>query len=232
MRPIIGVAPNLDDAGHASVERPYLDALHRVGAEPVIVPTVADVQTRAPSALLLCGGYFDIPPQWYGQPPRARIDETRELRSRLECSLLAHAGRTRLPVLGICNGAQLMAVFRGGTLVQDLPALWPGALNHERGDVRERAVHAVELAPGSRLASLLGETSIEVNSTHHQAIHQLGGGVRSVGWAPDGVIEAIEDPSQPFWIGVQWHPERLAATHSRRIFEGFVEAARRFAAPP
>jgi putative glutamine amidotransferase len=125
-----------------------------------------------------------------------------------------------------------MAVFRGGTLVQDLLTLWPEALEHERSDLRERAVHPVELAPDSRLAALVGQTSIEVNSTHHQAIHQPGQGVRSVGWAPDGVVEAIEDPSQPFWLGVQWHPERLDVSHSARIFEGLVEAARRDAASP
>jgi putative glutamine amidotransferase len=187
------------------------------------------VHTFETSALLLCGGFFDIPPERYGQSPSARIDPPREHRTDLEQTLLEEADRTGVPVLGICNGAQLMAVFRGGTLVQDLATLCPDALDHERSDVRERAVHPVALSPDSRLALLLGQTSIEVNSTHHQAIDHPGRGVRAVGRAPDGVIEAIEDPAHPFWIGVQWHPERLAAAHSMRIFEVLVEAARHHA---
>ena len=229
MRPLIGVAPDLDHERGATVERPYLDALYEAGGEPKMVPTLADARTCERSALLLCGGSFDIPPERYRQSPRARIDPPRELRTRLEHALLEEADRTRTPVLGICNGAQLMAVFRGGTLVQDLATLWPNALDHERGDARERAVHPVELSPEYLLAILLGETSIEVNSTHHQAIDHPGQGVCDVGRAPDGVIEAIEDPSHPFWIGVQWHPECLAVTHSGRIFEVLVEAARRHA---
>jgi putative glutamine amidotransferase len=230
MRPLIGVAPDLDDERGATVERPYLDALYQAGGEPKITPTLEAARTCGPSGLLLCGGWFDIPPERYRQSPKARLDPPRELRTHLEHALLEEAERTAVPVLGICNGAQLMAVFRGGTLVQDLVTLWPGALEHERSDMRERAVHPVELSPDSRLAGFLGQTSIEVNSTHHQAIDRPGEGVRDVGRAPDGVIEAIEDPAHPFWIGVQWHPERLAVAHSARIFEVFVDAARRHAA--
>jgi putative glutamine amidotransferase len=225
VRPTIGVAADLDADGEDLVERPYLDGLLRAGADPKVISSSEEARICCPSALLICGGFFDISPEWYGEVRRARLDPPRERRSLFERSLLEHADRSDLPVLGICNGAQLMAVVRGGTLVQDLATLRPGTLDHERSDERERPVHPVEIVPDSRLAATLGETRIEVNSTHHQSIDRPGVRVRIVGRAPDGVVEAIEDPDRPFWIGVQWHPERLADAHSARLFEALVEAA-------
>jgi putative glutamine amidotransferase len=174
----------------------------------------------------LCGGAFDIPPAWYGQTPRARIDPPREARSRLERALLVAAEARGLAVLGICNGAQLLAVHRGGALVQDLRSERPGALDHERGAERTRVVHAVEIAPGSRLAALLAAREIGVNSSHHQSIDRPGRNVSVVGRAPDGVVEAIEDPDLTFWVGVQWHPERLRDAASRALFDAFAAASR------
>ena len=232
MRPVIAIAVDPDPSGSGSVEPPYLEALVRAGAEPRSITTPEGEWDRGLAGLLVCGGAFDLPPEWYGQEPRARIDPPRELRSRLERALLERADALRTPVLGICNGAQLMAVVRGGTLVQDLAALYPGSLDHEQSHVRDRLVHPVELVPESRLARLLGETRIGVNSTHHQSIDRPGRGVRVVGSAPDGVVEAIEDPSREFWIGVQWHPERLPAAHAERLFSAFVEAAARHVPSP
>jgi putative glutamine amidotransferase len=221
VRPLIAIPGDPE----GSIESSYLDALARAGADPRLLENFEQARAVEIRGLLLAGGAFDIPPEWYGQSPRARIDPPRLARSRLERSLLREAERAGLPVLGICNGSQLMAVHRGGTLVQDLATQWPGALLHERGDAREDAVHDVEIRPRSRLAGLLGETTLAVNSTHHQSVALPGRGVRVVGRAPDGVVEAIEDPERAFWVGVQWHPERLDAPHARRLFEAFVDAA-------
>ncbi len=230
MRPIIGLAADPDAPDGATVEEPYSDSVRRAGGEPRRVASSELDSERGLAGLLLCGGPFDIPPEWYGQEVRGRIDPPRDRRSRLERALLERAEEVLRPVLGICNGAQLMSVVRGGTLVQDLPALRPGSLEHERSDARDRSVHPVELSSDSRLAALVGNTRIHVNSTHHQSIDEPGRGVRIVGMAPDGVVEAIEDPDHPFWVGVQWHPERLGEAHAIRLFEGLVEAARRHAA--
>ncbi len=176
--------------------------------------------------LLLCGGAFDIPPAWYGQTPRARIDPPREARSRLERALLGAAEARGLALLGICNGAQLLAVHRGGALVQDVRTERPEALDHERGAEPTQPVHAVELARASRLAAVLGAREIAVNSSHHQSIERAGRNVSVAGRAPDGIVEAIEDTHAPFWIGVQWHPERLRDGPSRALFAAFAAAAR------
>lgn len=226
VRAIIGVVGDPE----GSVEAAYLDAVVRGGGEPKLLLSVEEARTVRHAALLLCGGPFDIPPQWYGQAPRARIDPPRLARNRLERALLEEAEQAGLPVLGICNGCQLMAVHRGGSLVQDLRTSWPDALEHERSDLRGDPVHQVELQAGSRLANVLEETLLGVNSTHHQGIAVPGRSVCVVGRAPDGVVEAIEDPGRPFWFGVQWHPERLHASHAQMLFEVLTEAARRHAA--
>jgi putative glutamine amidotransferase len=224
---VIAIAPDIDLQGRAAVEAGYLDGVRRAGAEPrVLEPDRVDELGRA-DALLVCGGAFDIPPEWYGQQRRARVDAARLERSLFERALVREAERLALPVLGICGGAQLMAVHRGGTLVQDLAAEWPGALDHERGSESDRTVHGVELASDSCIARWIGATSIQVNSTHHQSIDRPGRGVRVVGRAPDGVVEAIEDPQRAAWLGVQWHPEKLGDAHSLRLLAGFVDEARR-----
>lgn len=230
MSALIGIAPDIDAHGRISVESDYLDAVVRAGAEALVLERADDPRLDRVGGLLLCGGAFDIPPAWYGQTPRARIDPPREARNRLERELLVGAESRGLAVLGICGGAQLMAVHRGGALVQDLRTERPEALDHERGSERTRAVHAVELAPHSRLAALLGAREIAVNSSHHQSIDRAGRNVSVSGRAPDGIVEAVEDATAPFWIGVQWHPERLDDAASRALFATFVAAARRPAA--
>lgn len=224
---LIGIAPDIDRDGRVSVEESYAEAVRLGGGEPLVLDSLDQARTAEVAGLLLCGGPFDIPPAWYGQEPRARIDPPREVRGRLERALLGHAESRGLAVLGICGGAQLMAVHRGGTLVQDLATLWPGALDHERGDERASAVHRVDLVAGSRFAERLGVCELGVNSSHHQSVDRPGEGVQVVGCAPDGVIEAIEDPAREFWIGVQWHPERMRDSASAALLSAFVHAARR-----
>ena len=119
-----------------------------------------------------------------------------------------------------------MAVCRGGTLVQDIASELPNALAHEQSARAREPVHEVSLAEVSRIARVLGCGSLSVNSTHHQSVAGCRGGVDAVGWAPDGVVEAVEDPSREFWIGVQWHPEKLLDQNSLRLVQAFVRAAR------
>jgi putative glutamine amidotransferase len=180
--------------------------------------------------LVLSGG-ADFDPALYGESARPEVARLHVRRERFDLALCRTALERRLPTLGICGGMQALAVAAGGRLCQDIPALVPGAARHApepggSGDVH----HAIALAPGSRLAAVLGGTAITVNSHHHQAVVEPGRGFTVVAHCPtDGVAEAMEGPG--FCLGVQWHPERLAApAGARPLFAALVaEAARRVA---
>jgi len=223
--PLVVIAPDIDLAGGISIDRRCADWIERAGGATRVAEPDASEPLRGAGGLLLCGGFFDIPPDWYGETPVARVDAPREVRSRFELDLAREAERLGLALLGVCGGEQLMAVARGGSLIQDIGSQIPGALEHERSAESDRVVHAVRLEPASGLRRILGVDEIEVNSTHHQSVRDPGRGARIAAKAPDGVVEAIEDPALEFWIGVQWHPERLADAHSLRLAEAFVRAA-------
>lgn len=138
------------------------------------------------------------------------------------------------PLLAVCRGIQVVNVAAGGTVHQDLATELPGAIKHDyfprRGQYsRDLLVHEVKVAEGSRLASLLGASTVRVNSMHHQGIKELASGLRPTAYAPDGLIEGLESPNGHFLVGVQWHPEALVERDPRmqRLFTGFIEAATR-----
>ena len=131
-----------------------------------------------------------------------------------------------MPILAICRGTQAINVVRGGTLHQHLPEL-STEIAHRQRTPGDQTSHPVEIEPGSRLAQALGATRVDVNSFHHQAIDALGEGLRVSARAPDGTIEAVEDPRRPFLIGVQWHAETLVhRPYEAALFERFVDACR------
>lgn len=226
MRPRILVNCSLND--HEAATRSlvsYCDPIHAAGGLPLIAPAFTDAASVAEAldivvGVLLIGGP-DYHPEAYGgheQPPEQLMHRRRHDADLL---LARETRRRRLPVLGICGGHQLLVISGGGALVQDIPSEWPGAIRHAdcAGD------HEVRVEPGSRLHALAGPT-LMVNSYHHQAA-QPGrcGGLSVCARATDGVIEAVEDPSHPFCIGVQWHPERLSGTPaSQALFSGLVRA--------
>jgi putative glutamine amidotransferase len=124
-----------------------------------------------------------------------------------------------MPVLGVCRGAQTLNVARGGTLHQHVEG-------HRQTELATRPVHPVRIAPRSLAARVLGVRSADVNSFHHQAVDRLGDGLVATAWAPDGTVEAIEDPRHPFLLGVQWHAETLIDDAAQlALFRALVEAA-------
>ncbi len=191
----------------------YADRLAAAGALPMHVPAGVDPAAVAArvDALVLTGG-TDVDPALYGEAalPTTRVDRARDDR---ELALLAAALVQDLPVLAICRGMQLLNVHLGGTLHQHLPAHPIG------GD----GVHEVRFTVGSRLRGVYGPRC-PVNSLHHQAIAAPGAGVECVGYAPDGVVEAVEMPGRDV-VGVQWHPEQLA--HMDPVFGWLVAASSR-----
>jgi putative glutamine amidotransferase len=210
----------------------YTDAVARAGGIPFIVPPVEDAASLdalldvADAAILVGGG--DISPERLGVPPSPHADLLHPRREAFDFALLEAALRRGLPLLGICLGCQIMAVHTGGTLYQHLPEEMPHSrVRHRKPSDPIGARHAVSVVPGSLLARIVGVESMEVNSRHHQGIRDAGHGMLVSARSADGLIEAIEDPSRPFILGVQWHPEDLAEREPlhRALFEALVMQA-------
>jgi putative glutamine amidotransferase len=179
---------------------------------------------------LIIPGGSDADPALFGQPKHERTKLVDKDRQAFDLAMLSLAEARGIPVLGICLGCQLMNVHRRGTLHQHLPDVARDAsLEHSRrGD--HTNYHNVIIRGGTHLSQILtngNATEIKANSRHHQGIAQLGHGLIATASASDGVIEAIEDPSLPFWVAVQWHPENLGGTDHDALFAGLVAAAQK-----
>jgi putative glutamine amidotransferase len=230
-RPIIGLTCYLEPASWGAWSTPaaliqqwYLDLFAEAGADLVLLPpgTRPEVVDRL-DGLALAGG-ADVDPRRYGHEPASTTDTPRTSRDASELGLYARARELGLPVLGICRGLQVMAVAHGGTLQQHLPEV--SALAH-RERPGEFVRHSATFAEGSRIAALLGTTTAQVNSSHHQAVDDPGT-LTVTGWAEDGTVEVCEDPSTGFVLGVQWHPEHPEDREAQLpIVRAFVEAASR-----
>jgi putative glutamine amidotransferase len=165
--------------------------------------------------------------EWH--PKVARMDKRRE---EFEFALIAEVEKRKVPALGVCFGSQLMNVYRGGSLIQFLPEQKPDAMEHRRLPNQPPGRHPVKLDTNSQLGRAIGKADVSVNTYHKQAVKNIGRGLRVIATAPDGVIEAFEDPTLPLFAAVQWHPERLLdeAEHLapfKLLVEKSAEAARR-----
>lgn len=168
---------------------------------------------------LLISGGADLPPEMYGETAleNAGVELIRPQRPSWEIPLAREFARRNKPILGICYGCQLLNVWRGGSLIQDIPTQWPNPIEHS--GVR----HGVHLPHGSRLSEIIGADEFIVESSHHQAISRLAPDAKLIATAPDGVAEAVEWPEGEWIFGVQWHPERDPnSIATRRLFEAFI----------
>jgi len=208
---------------------PYVRALSRAGAVPVVLPPlrVDDVpaQLRCLDAVCLSGGP-DLDPSKYGASPAHELGPLEPALDDFELAVARVADQSGLPILGICRGAQALNVARGGTLHQHLPAITDHSVEHRQAEPGWVETHEVRVTGESGLAVVLGREQLWVNSFHHQAVDRLGSNLRAVAWAPDGTVEGIEDPGERFVLGVQWHAETLdrGPVHPR-LFEALVAAA-------
>jgi putative glutamine amidotransferase len=241
MRPTIGITCNFEETTSAP-HRPrsvlnaaYSDAVYAAGGLPfpIALPPQSDpdllreVLSRC-DGVLLTGGP-DLDPRHYGQPRHERTKVMHARRDGFELSFFRAAEQADKPLLAICLGCQVAGVACGGKLVQhvdDLPR--PVLVQHYFPD-HGNAFHPVRIEPDSRLARIVGCLEFEVNSRHHQVVdrNQLPSRLRAVAFAPDGVVEAAEDPSRRLLLAVQWHPEDLTDRPEHlRLFEALVDAAR------
>ena len=215
----------------------YRQAIQHAGGEVRIVDAAMSVTDALDGAdgLLMTGG-DDVAPARYGEAAHPATVEVEPARDEFEVALV-RAARTRdLPILAICRGIQVMNVAFGGTLVQDITSQVNGALPHKFETPPHQPydlAHEVWLEKQSLLSTLMSERlndtdSCDVNSRHHQAVKAVAPGFIVTATAPDGLVEAIEDPSARFCLGVQWHPENFWRTGEfRPLFEGLVGEAGR-----
>jgi len=242
VRPIIAVLCSTTHPTGATIQtrdsagRPYSEAICRAGGVPVLVPLGDDeVAVRTVVSLahgLLVTGGVDIAPGAYDEatlPECGEIDPLRDLADRwaLQEALsrpLPSAGSAGtlagMPLLGICRGIQSLAAFLGGSLYQDIP-------NHRQAEARNVPTQEVVVEEGTLLAGIVGAGALSVNTFHHQAVRRVPSGFRVSARAADGTIEGIEAADGAFRLGVQWHPEDLAADFAphQALFDAFVQAA-------
>ncbi len=206
----------------------YPDAIRASGGIPVILPLHISAGDAA-QILDLCDGLVltggpDIHPALFGEEVKEACGSICQDRDTLEQALYSHALKRDMPILGICRGIQSINVFQGGTLYQDLPTEYPGALVHTCQRPYDRVIHDVTLRGAIR--DLLGLERLGVNSIHHQAVKDLGADLEIMAVSDDGVVEAVRHQHKRFVWGVQWHPEFSFQVdeNSRKIVKAFVDA--------
>lgn len=233
MRPVIGITSYAQDARWgvwhvpaALVPLAYVKAVESAGGRAVLIPPSEegiDETLDAVDAVIFSGG-ADVDPELYGAEPHPETDVPHAHRDAGELALLHAALERDMPTLAICRGFQLLNVARGGDLIQHLPEeVGNGVHKDVPGEFTH---HPVEVKQGTRLAAIVGEEP-RVTSHHHQAVGRLGEGLVESAWADDGTLEALEDPSRRFVVGVQWHPE---VGEDKALFEALVAEARTYRA--
>ncbi len=221
--------------------RDYCEALEAFGAIPYHIPLIPEKEyitqaMRKLDGVLLPGCDSDVDPLRYGEEPHPKLGGVVPEKDETDLLVLAEAEKLQMPVLAICFGMQIMNVFRGGSLFQDIESQIPNCLKHEQGTLPGRDSHSIKIAADSFIERLITNQktggNIIVNSSHHQAVKNTGKNLRATAWAKDEVIECIEDTREDrFNLGVQWHPELSWKTNnlSGRIFETFVAACAKYA---
>lgn len=231
MKPLIGVNVDVNvlKPSEVRIARAYYEVIERANGVPVLLPPMkARALDRALDQLdgvLLIGGR-DYSPANFDQEPHDTLAPLHPDREAFDLLLAKKALRRKMPILGICGGAQLLTIVSGGSLIQDIPSAHPDSpVIHRGGD--EIKTHPVRLVKGCKLARIYGRNSLAaVVTSHHQAADRVGPSFQVTGFAEDGIVEAIEHRTLPFVIGVQWHPERDFQSN-QRLFRAFVRHCKR-----
>ena len=231
-KPVIGITPDHEESGEYSpfpyyvLRENYCDVVSKNGGIPLLLPYGKDIDQLAGmiDGLVVTGGAFDIDPSSYGDTETHETVTIKKHRTEFETAITKKILEQNKPFLGICGGEQLLAVILGGTLIQHIPDEIKDALEHENKD-RKNPAHDVEVVEGTLLHKIIGETKIGTNTSHHQAVKEVGKGGVVNARSSDGVIEGIEYPKYKFCLGVQWHPEYEVTSADTKIIKSFIEAA-------
>ena len=212
------------------VNEDYIKSVIKNDATPMIIPfntndEIIKKQLSSVDALILSGGH-DVNPLNYNNQPREKLGQTFDKRDKFDLKLIKYALEKDIPVLGICRGLQILNVYFGGSLYQDLSYDKKIYIKHDQQYNPKNISHTVELTQGSKLYDIFSKNIISVNSFHHQTIDNLADGLIASALSPDGVIEAIEHKDYKFVVGVQWHPEMLHEVDESMnlIFKALIES--------
>lgn len=229
-KPLIGITVNRD----YTRERYWLPAAYchhveKAGGVPLLLPPSGAASLPALlsclNGILLSGG-GDINPLYFGEEPQPGLGDCDPRRDDWEMGLAREVLKRDLPLLGVCRGLQLLNVAAGGSMVQHLSG--PGLLQHMQKAPRCYPSHTVNVFPATRLARVVGEGHLAVNSFHHQASGRPAQCLTIAASASDGVVEALESHTHRFVLAVQWHPETLDHPSTDALFTALIEAAAPF----
>jgi len=232
-KPVIGIAPGYNGYMTSTISRSYTDAVRRAGGIPFILPQVDDSNaaleiTRYLDGVLFTGG-VDLDPAYYGESVLNESVEIDAHRDTIDILYAKAALERELPILAICRGEQMLNVVLGGSLYQDLPTQKPSDIAHRQKSSLTAPTHSVEVDESSELYRIMGRKSLNVNTSHHQAVKVPSDKVVVTAYSPDGVVEAYENMEKGRWIlGVQFHPEMLVRADDSwlALFKAFVKACR------
>ncbi len=230
-RPVISITCKAD-ADTNFLSRHYAEAIEAVGGSSIILPhtenrQVLDMYLSISDGLLLSGG-GDPDALIFGEQPHPKIGRVDPIRDQMELYLVRQSLEKNLPLLGICRGAQMINLAMGGTIFQDIRSQIPTSnVSHSQQSVGWYAAHTIHIESDTILHQSANTTTSRVNSYHHQSIRDLASGFQATAIATDGVIEAIENSSYTFAVGVQFHPELMWKRHriAKQLFKQFIDAA-------
>ena len=225
-KPIVGITTDIRDQ-YFLIEEQYSRAVANAGGIPILIPSISenkgllkDIVTRIHGLLL--PGSRDMDPKHYNEEPHPKLRPIEDQRTESELKILDEALSGKKPILGICGGMQLINVFMGGSLYQDIDSQIPDALCHKSG-----SIHDIYVEENTNLRKIIGHKSFSSKSYHHQSVKALGDGLRVCAKSQDNVIEGIEFHNS-FILGVQWHPEREENETSDKIFKAFIEECKKW----
>lgn len=223
---VIGIS-YMDEDSMGEDLQAYVDVVEQAGAEPLVLSLVDNEEDAAAAleevdALIVTGGE-DIDPALYGQEPADTLETVNEARDTSDMLVLAEALELDMPVLLTCRGHQMLNVLQGGTLYQDLPTMYESDVVHRDPEEYDFTYHEITIEEDSLLADIVGDTTLEVNSWHHQGINELGDGLTVTATTEDGLVEAMEMTDKTFVVSVQFHPEWNVLEHDGAQMEFFTE---------
>lgn len=238
IKPLIGVSGSmLRDSGgpyvdlwRSYVNEDYVRAVEEAGGIPVIIPftenlDVAKETVSQLDGLLLSGGH-DVYPLHYGEEPLQGIGDVWPERDQFDFALLEAAEEKEIPIFAICRGAQILNVYRGGTLYQDVKYDTNCTIKHSQNQTPALGTHTIHIDQNSKLSTIINSTEWITNSHHHQTIKKIGESLTVVAHTTDGTVEALEDQTRTWCIATQFHPEMMHKqdANAKKLFTSFVNA--------